>query len=398
MEAKSVTKASESEGLRPTLLDGIARDPFQFISAVRDARLYHLDHVKFSIIDGCNIRCEMCNHWRREGYKRNALTTGRLLLLAEELANLETQIVSFSGGEPTLRRDLPQIVRKLCELGIKAMVTTNGTRLTKDYATALRAGGVNKVNISIESAKPEIHDRVVGFDGAWHKIVAGIHFLTDGDEPAPMLEFRTVITSTNAGPGLVGLVPLAQSLGVTRMQLSPVYVNHLSLEERTKLVPSTAQTDEFRTRYLPEMLRLGEELGVSIAIDGEDEGPKVPRPVDLVRIENLSSRQHILGYYQNLDRTCYLPFYHCTINYNGDVLACCRMTEGPGAEAGVFGNIQDKPLVEILDSSEAGQFRRRLQTVDVPQPCANCAMQILPNRMIDKILERVDAESFRSLI
>jgi radical SAM protein with 4Fe4S-binding SPASM domain len=365
----------------------LANNRDRFRAAVEAGEFYRLTWVKFKIIDGCNIKCVMCNHWRREGYLRSMLTEERLHALGTELAALGARYVSWSGGEPTLRKELPEIIGHYKSLGISSGMVSNGTRLTPDYAGRLRAAGLGSASISLESSDPEVHDRVVGSEGAWRRLVDGVTCLRgDGGAQSPTVIFKAVLTSLNTGPGLKGLVPLAARLGVGYVGLMPVYVNHLRPDER-QLLPTEEQIERLRGEYLPEMLEMGRHLGVEVEVfgGGEEEFDERAARRELLAPRVSAAGEHSGGYY--LTHACYLPWYHCTIDYQGNVFACCHMRD----EDGLVGNLNRNSLGEILRSDTARRLRLRLLTDDVPASCRECAMQVAENQQIDGVLNGAPA-------
>jgi radical SAM protein with 4Fe4S-binding SPASM domain len=86
----------------------------------------------------------------------------------------ETPVTALvlSGGEPMLRPDLPEIVNFIQSRGIQALIVTNGTLLTEERVEATMAGGMYEVPLL--SGRREVHDRMVGRDGAWDAVVEGM--------------------------------------------------------------------------------------------------------------------------------------------------------------------------------------------------------------------------------
>lgn len=364
---------------RERLARALLADRDRFVEAVRSGAFYRLVWIKFKIIDGCNIKCVMCNHWRREEYLRSLLTYERLMSFGDELAELGARHVNWSGGEPTLRKDLPAIIGHYNSLGIKSSVISNGTRMTEDFARALCDAGLARILFSLESADPAKHDKVVGSDGAWRKLIDGVGHLGRAGECAPHMTFTTTLTSINVGPGLPELVPLASRLGVKDVRFTPVYVEHLKEEERA-LLPTAEQIERLRGEYVPQMLEMGRHLGVSVHIDGGDEfegGAEDVRSASAARIS--ADGNHAQGYYGS--HTCYLPWYHCLVDWRGNVYACCHV-----AEDGLLGNITQGSLIDVLRSAAAVRFRQSLTREDVPVSCRDCVMQVAENQQIDKAL------------
>ena len=83
--------------------------------------------------------------------------------------------VVFTGGEPTLIENLIQLIEYAKQKGLIVGLNTNGRRLSNiGYAQSLRSAGLDHVQITLESADPTVHDRIVQRNGAWRQTIAGI--------------------------------------------------------------------------------------------------------------------------------------------------------------------------------------------------------------------------------
>jgi radical SAM protein with 4Fe4S-binding SPASM domain len=82
--------------------------------------------------------------------------------------------VSFTGGEPTLRKDLVELVKYAVSIGLRVNLITNGIVCgTTDLPQRLKDAGLSSAQVSLESAVPEIHDKIVGHKGAFEHTVGG---------------------------------------------------------------------------------------------------------------------------------------------------------------------------------------------------------------------------------
>jgi MoaA/NifB/PqqE/SkfB family radical SAM enzyme len=348
------------------VLNAVAQDKRGFAAAVQQDRLYRLLAVKIKITEVCNVRCVMCNYWRKER-QPSILTRERLLALMDEIAELGAISVQWSGGEPTLCHDLPDAIGRLSDLGIESKLTTNATRMTEEYANRLKEARLARVTISIESPYPEVHDRVVGVEGAWEKATAGVARLSRERVSAPRIQLRTVLTRINTGPGLTGMVPLASRLGARRVIVSPLWDGPLAARDAGSLAPSDDQIHRLYEEYLPEMWETGRKLRVKVR---DETRHHAESPTEATADAPASGPD-----------TCYLPYYHCLISADGRVQGCCRMREGPP-----IGNLCDQPLARILASEGAVALRRRIRTGDWPEACRGCTMQFPDNQAITAML------------
>ncbi|MDQ3611721.1 MAG: GTP 3',8-cyclase MoaA [Actinomycetota bacterium] len=115
----------------------------------------HTD-LRLSLTDRCNLRCTYC--MPAEGLdwlpSPELLTDDELLRLVGVFATMGVRTVRLTGGEPLLRRGLPGLVARLSELGLRSSLTTNGLGLARQ-AQALRDAGLGRVNVSLDTLRPE---------------------------------------------------------------------------------------------------------------------------------------------------------------------------------------------------------------------------------------------------
>ena len=127
--------------MRAPLVDGFGR--------------VHTD-LRVSLTDRCNLRCTYC--MPAEGLdwlpKPELLTDDELVRLAEVFVSMGVRTVRLTGGEPLLRPGLPGLVSRLCALGLSLSLTTNGLGLARQ-AQALRDAGLRRVNVSLDTLRPE---------------------------------------------------------------------------------------------------------------------------------------------------------------------------------------------------------------------------------------------------
>jgi radical SAM protein with 4Fe4S-binding SPASM domain len=87
--------------------------------------------------------------------------------------------VSFTGGEATLRPDLPDLVAHAHEIGLRVNLITNGTRVTPELARRLADAGLASAQVSLEGVTAETHDRLTQIPGSFPKTVAAVGHLRD---------------------------------------------------------------------------------------------------------------------------------------------------------------------------------------------------------------------------
>lgn len=128
----------------------------------------------------CQNRCDFCyasSPYR--GAEMREMSTAEVCRVIERIAR-EAQVptISFTGGEPTLRDDLPDIVAHAVSLGMRANLITNGIRCADPALVGrLAAAGLASAQVSLESPRPAVHDDITGHPGAFEQTVAGIRNL-----------------------------------------------------------------------------------------------------------------------------------------------------------------------------------------------------------------------------
>lgn len=137
-------------------------------------------YLRLSVTDFCNYRCVYC---LPDGYQScghpDELSLDEIAVLVRGFAESGTQKIRLSGGEPTLRRDITDIVR-ICAAAPnieKVAITTNGHRLHKLYRPLL-AAGVGQFNISVDSFNRDTFAKVTG-KNALQSILLGIEQMLD---------------------------------------------------------------------------------------------------------------------------------------------------------------------------------------------------------------------------
>ncbi len=129
--------------------------------------------VVWNVGQRCNLKCVHCYSHSLNREYTGELSTDEGKALIEDLARFGSPVLLFSGGEPLLRKDLPALASLATERGMRAVVSTNGTLITKKMAEELRRVGLSYVGISLDGMK-ETNDRFRGMEGAFDAALTGI--------------------------------------------------------------------------------------------------------------------------------------------------------------------------------------------------------------------------------
>ena len=137
----------------------------------------HIDYLRVSVTDRCNLRCIYCNPLGDCGFisREEILRFEEIHRIVGLFAECGISKVRLTGGEPLVRKNIVALVKKLAATaGIEELaLTTNGVFL-EQMAGELKAAGLRRVNISVDSVERENYKRIMGFDFL-EKVTKGIY-------------------------------------------------------------------------------------------------------------------------------------------------------------------------------------------------------------------------------
>ncbi len=120
-------------------------------------------NLRISLTQECNFRCFFCHREGQRFLAKNEMTPEEIERLVRIASRLGIRKVKLTGGEPTVREDIIEIVRKIKPYVRDLSMTTNGSRL-KELAEPLAKAGLDRVNVSLHSLKPEVYKKITGVD------------------------------------------------------------------------------------------------------------------------------------------------------------------------------------------------------------------------------------------
>jgi MoaA/NifB/PqqE/SkfB family radical SAM enzyme len=164
--------------------------------------------VHFEVTLRCNAHCSFCDYWTTDASAR----ASELQSYADAARFFNPMLVTFTGGEPTLRRDLEDLVAGVNgAISLKYItLITHGAMLTPERAQSLWNAGVNQFNISLDYLD-ERHDRARGIPGLSARILAAVPAMRE--RGIDNVRFNTVIKNDNLDQ-IVPIVRRAEEMGV----------------------------------------------------------------------------------------------------------------------------------------------------------------------------------------
>lgn len=168
--------------------------------------------VVWNMTRRCNLKCVHCYAQAVDPEGKDEISTAQAKTIIDDLAAYGAPVMLFSGGEPLVRQDLVELAWHATEKGMRAVISTNGTLITKEKARELKAVNLSYVGISLDGAEA-IHDTFRGVSGSFKKALRGIeHCQAEGLK----VGLRFTINKRNVGE-IPKLFTLLRDLEVPRI-------------------------------------------------------------------------------------------------------------------------------------------------------------------------------------
>lgn len=155
-------------------------------------------YVQYYILSRCNLNCRMCNIVEGNSDLRDAdLQT--IEKMAVNLRKIGAGVILLTGGEPFLRKDLPEIIKILLDQGLNPRLQTAGYQTTREQLEACAKAGAKDINVSLDSLVPEKQEYINGsIPKSWHRAIETIVAINDVfNDPDRICAFGTVLSKFN---------------------------------------------------------------------------------------------------------------------------------------------------------------------------------------------------------
>lgn len=286
----------------------------------------------------CPLQCPYCSNPAKLLKANAELSTGQWRRVFEEAAGLGLMQVHLSGGEPTLRPDLEELVAVLSSHGVYTNLITAGVNLTRKRLEALAEAGLEHVQLSIQGADAKVTELIGHYKGGFEKKLETARHVRATGLP---LTVNAPVHRHNIDQ-VEDFIQLALDLDAERIEIANIQYYGWAYLNRSALMPERGKVE----RQVEIVERARERLRGILTIDfvTPDYYADYPKPC-------------VGGW--GMDALVITP--------EGKVLPCHASETIPGL---VFDNVKDKPLGEIWYRSSA--FNKYRGTAWMPEPCRSC--------------------------
>ena len=218
---------------------------------LRDTLGRPLRNLRVSVTDRCNLRCQYCMPeeeyaWLRRG---DLLTFEEIQRLVEIFTELGVDKVRLTGGEPLLRRDLPDLVRLLAAVpAVRDLAMTSNGVLLAGQATALREAGLHRVTVSLDTVRSERFRALTRRDDH-AAVLRGIEAVRAAGFPG--LKLDTVVIRGVNEDELVDLVEFGRAVDAEVRFIEYMDVGGATHWSREQVVSRAEMLERLATRYGP---------------------------------------------------------------------------------------------------------------------------------------------------
>ena len=286
----------------------------------------------------CPLQCPYCSNPLALEGAGGELTMAEWQDVLRQAARLGVLQVHLSGGEPTVRRDLEEIVATAVEVGLYTNLITAGVLLTRARLEELAARGLDHVQLSIQDVQPANADRIAHYEGGHAKKRELARWVCEFGLP---LTINAPVHRQNLDR-LPDIIDFAVEVGAGRLEVAHIQYYGWALANRAALMPTREQV-----RRSADIVESARERLKGILI------------IDFV----------VPDYYATWPKPCMGGWGRGIVNVtpSGKVLPCHAAETIPGL---VFDNVRDKPLAEIWLRGQA--FQQFRGTDWMIEPCRSC--------------------------
>jgi len=310
----------------------------------------------------CNLKCIHCYAQSRDIEYADELTTQQGKELIDDLAQFGSPVILFSGGEPTMRKDLPELAMHARDKGMRAVISTNGTLIDEKMAKVLKDIGLSYVGVSLDGMR-ETNDKFRGVPGAFDAALQGMR---NCKKEGIKVGLRFTINKKNA-QDIPAIFDLLEEEGIPR-----VCFYHLVYAGRgSKLVEEDLSHEESRRV-------------VDLIMDKTKEMHDKGFPMEVLTVDNHCDGPYVYFRLLEEDPERAAEVYELLMmnqgNSTGIGIGCVSWDGSVHADQFwrhySFGNVKERPFSEIwMDTSDelmAGLKDRKALIKANANRCARC--------------------------
>ncbi len=286
----------------------------------------------------CPLQCPYCSNPLELTKKSSELSTDAWKQVLSQAARLGVIHVHFSGGEPTARKDITELMAHARDAGLYTNLITSGVLMNEGRLDALLDAGLDHLQLSIQDLESPNADRIGGYQGGHEKKLA---LAREVRARGAALTINAVVHRQNV-ENVAAIIDLAVELDAGRLEVAHVQYYGWALKNRAALIPTREQLDKATAVVKEAIERLKGKLVIDYVVP--DYYARFPKPC--------------MGGWGRVG-ICVTP--------SGKALPCHAAETITHL---TFDNVQEKSLQDIWQTSQAFQAYRGFDWME--EPCKSC--------------------------
>ena len=318
--------------------------PLSKVNSPRDILARPVRDLRISVMDRCNFRCPYCMPHEKyhERYKflgsHQRLSFDEIVRISRLFVKLGVRKLRLTGGEPLLRTNLSDLIGDLTDIpGVEDVaLTTNGVLLSR-YAAELKAAGLKRITVSLDSLDPDVFARMSGGFGGLNDVLAGIeHARSAGLDP---IKVNAVIQRGVNDHTAIDLVERFRGTGVTVR-----FIEYMDVGNRNEWKPDVVVPSK------ELMARIAERWPLK-AVEREYSGEVAER----YRFMDGSGE---VGFISSVTQPFCGDCSRARLSSDGVVYTCLFATNGTSLRNSLRGGASDDELLETIRNLWMGRGDR----------------------------------------
>ncbi|PIQ91059.1 MAG: hypothetical protein COV71_01260 [Candidatus Omnitrophica bacterium CG11_big_fil_rev_8_21_14_0_20_41_12] len=317
--------------------------------------------VQLEVTGTCNLKCEFCCQDQEYKQGKEELSLAEIKSVIDQIPRFT--LLTFSGGEPLLRKDIKEIINYALEKKHFCNISTNGVLLNNEIIELLVKKGFLAISVSLDGMV-EIHDKLRGVPQTFERVKNNLITLSaikkEQKKKFPLLDVKTVMTDKNIEE-LVKLYSFCETMGADFFTLSLLKTNQAQFNPSS--LKDNIEDESFYRRGSSGNLETGKLISALERLEklrGKTKIRFYPRFRSLKELRSfLATRVDS----QMCASACFEPWSSFQINAYGQAYPCLSYK---------VGNIKEYTLKEIWGSESFISFRRRLKKNKLFPSCDGC--------------------------
>ncbi len=292
--------------------------------------------IAWEVTRRCNLGCVHCrssSDLTAQAHPDFSFATATSIL--DDIAGYAKPVVVLSGGEPLLRPDVFDIARYGTDLGLRMCLATNGTLVTDEICTKIKAAEIKMVSLSLDGARPETHDNFRGQAGAFAGTMRAIELF--GRHGIPFL-VNSSFTERNRAE-IPEIYQLVKGLGATAWYMFMIVPTGRAEDMVAELIPEKIYDEILEWHYQVEK----QENDLLMRPTCAPHYYRIVRQKAKATGETFQRRN--LNFSTGGSKGCLAGQLICLIDVDGEVLPCSYFAKSAG-------NVITKGFKEIWENSE----------------------------------------------